>query len=78
MRSRLGRNLAIICLTVVDLSFLSHVAMSLRRYFKPVLPDPKGSLSLTVSSAAIASANEQVKKAMESAKSQRKRQPYKK
>ena len=62
MRSRLGRNLAIICLTVVDFKFifLSHVTMSLRHYFKPVLPDPKGSLSLTVSSAAVASANEQI------------------
>ena len=80
MRSCLSRNLAMICLTVVDFEFifLFHVAMSLRRYFKPVLLDPKGSLSFTVSSAAIASANEQVKKAMELAKSQCKRQPYKK
>lgn len=52
--------------------------MSIRRYFKPVdgLPDPQGSLSRGVPSAAIASANLEVQRATGSAK--KKRGPYKK
>ena len=52
--------------------------MSIRRYFKPVdgLPDPQGSLSRAIPSAAITSANLEVQKVMEFAK--KKRGPYKK
>ena len=51
--------------------------MSIRRFFKPVdgLPDPKGSLSGVIPSAAIASANREVQKVMDSGK---KRGPYEK
>ena len=51
--------------------------MSVRQYLKPIdgLPDPKGSLSTTIPSAAIASANWEVQKAISSGK---KRGPYKK
>ena len=59
----------------LSLSFI----MSLRKYFKPMdgLPDPKESLSTSLSSGAIALANREVEKAMNSQKSQ-KRGPYKK
>ena len=51
--------------------------MSIRRYLKPIgLPDPKGSLSTTIPSATIASANREVQKAIRSGK--KKRGPYKK
>ena len=52
--------------------------MSIRRYLKPIdgLPDLKGSLSTTIPSAAIASANREVQKAIGSGK--KKRGPYKK
>ena len=42
--------------------------MSIRRFFKPIdgLPDPKGSLSAAIPSAAIASANREVQKVMDS------------
>ena len=52
--------------------------MSIRHLFKPVdgLPDPKGSLSGVISSAAIASANREVQKVMDSGK--KKRGPYEK
>ena len=51
--------------------------MSIRRYLKPIngLPDPRGSLSANLPSAAIASANREVEKVTGSAK---KRGPYKK
>jgi hypothetical protein len=51
--------------------------MSIRRFFKPIdgLPDPKGSLSGAIPSAAIASANWEVQKMMDSRK--KKRGPYK-
>ena len=44
--------------------------MSIRRFFKPIdgLPDPKGSLSGAIPSAAIASANREVQKVMDSEK----------
>ena len=52
--------------------------MSIRRFFKPIdgLPDPKGSLSAAIPSAAIASANREVQKVMDSGN--KKRGPYKK
>ena len=52
--------------------------MPIRRFFKPVdgLPDPKGSLSGVILSAAIASTNREVQKVMDSGK--KKRSPYKK
>ena len=51
--------------------------MPIRRFFKPVdgLPDPKGSLSGVILSAAIASTNREVQKVMDSGK--KKRSPYK-
>ena len=52
--------------------------MSIRRFFKPIdgLPDPKGSLSAAIPSAAIASANREVQKVMDSGN--KKRGSYKK
>ena len=52
--------------------------MSIRRFFKPIngLPDPKGSLSAAIPFAAVASANWEVQKVMDSGK--KKRGPYKK
>ena len=52
--------------------------MSILNYFKPrdELPDPKGSLSTSMSSAAIASANREVEKAMEDTNKSKKRGPY--
>ena len=51
--------------------------MSILRYFKPKdsLPDPKGSLSASMSSEAIASANQEVQEAMASS-AKGKRGPY--
>ena len=52
--------------------------MSVRQYFKPRdgLPDPKGSLSTSMSSLVIASANREVEKALEAVS--KKRGPYRK
>ena len=52
--------------------------MSIRQYFKPRdgLPDPKGSLSTSMSSLVIASANREVEKALEAVS--KKRGPYRK
>ena len=52
--------------------------MALLKYLKPVdgLPDPKGSLTAAMSSAAIAEANKEVQKAIRAASSTSKRGPY--
>ena len=54
--------------------------MALLRYMKPVggLPDPRGSLSSSIPSQAIAEANKEVQKATGSAPGGGKRGPYKK
>ena len=54
--------------------------MSIRKFFKPVdgLPDPRGSLSSSMPSAAIASANREVEKVVEATKKEKKSGPYKK
>ena len=53
--------------------------MSIHQYFKPVngLPDPKGLLSASISTAAIASANQDVQKVIGNYE-KKKRGPYKK
>ena len=52
--------------------------MSIQDYFKPRdgLSDPKGSLSTSISSADIASANWEVEKAMENTNKSKKHGPY--
>ena len=52
--------------------------MSLHRYFKRVLPDPKGSLTHSIPSAAIAAANRELQEMIADSANvpSRKRKPY--
>ena len=50
--------------------------MSLRQYFKLLLPDPRGSLSEALPSAAIASANREIQKVLNAKKVTKKKGPY--
>ena len=50
--------------------------MSLRQYLKPLLPDPRGSLSETLPSTTIASANREVQKVLSTEQVMKKRGPY--